>query len=128
MNKYHQLTREERYRITCLMGMGLSQAEVAQRMGRSPSTISRELRRNRTTHDGHYRAEKAQKYSMARRRRARRRSWFSAEQIAHVEALLRKKWGPEQVSASLKIQGVCSISHETIYRHVLRDKRAVGRL
>ena len=128
MNKYHQLTQDERYLITGLKGMGLSQAEVAHRMGRSPSTISRELRRNRTTHDGNYRAEKAQKYSMARRRRARRRSWFSAEQMAQVEALLRKKWSPEQVSASLKAKGVCSISHETIYRHVLKDKKAGGAL
>lgn len=126
--RYHQLTQEERYLITALMRSGCSQAEVAREMGRSASTISRELGRNRTTHDGGYRAHKAHKYALARRRRARRRSWFTAEQMNEVEALLRKKWSPEQVSASLKAKGVCRISHETIYRHILKDKRGGGKL
>jgi transposase, IS30 family len=56
MNKYHQLTREERYNITSLRMAGFSQAEIARRIGRSASTICRELQRNRTTHDGLYRA------------------------------------------------------------------------
>ena len=128
ISKYHQLTHEERYSITGLLRIGRTQAEIAVELGRSRSTINRELRRNVTRHDGHYRAEKAQQYSTARRRRERRRSWFSAGQIAEVEALLKKKWSPEQVSATLKERGVCSISHETIYRHVLRNKKAGGTL
>ncbi|GAA5162183.1 hypothetical protein GCM10025770_12620 [Viridibacterium curvum] len=128
MNKYHQLTREERYCITGLQSAGLSQAAIARHMGRAASTISRELRRNRTTHDGRYRAEKAQKYASARRRRARRRSWYSALQWQTVEALLRKKWSPEQISAVLRQKAVCRMSHETIYRYILRDKREGGTL
>jgi transposase, IS30 family len=126
--KYHQLTHEERYSITALLRIGRTQAEIAGELGRSRSTISRELRRNVTRHDGHYRAAKAQQYSVARRRRERRGSWFSAEQMTEVETLLKKKWSPEQVSAVLKQQGVFTISHETIYRHVLKDKKAGGRL
>ncbi|PLK50147.1 IS30 family transposase [Uliginosibacterium sp. TH139] len=128
MNKYHQLTREERYSITGLQRVGLSQAEIARQMGRSPSTISRELRRNSTTHDGRYRAEKAHKYASARRRRARRRSWFSPAQWQTVESLLRQKWSPEQISGSLRASGAWNISHEAIYRHILRDKKAGGSL
>lgn len=128
MNKYHQLTREERYSITGLQRVGLSQAEIARQMGRSPSTISRELRRNCTTHDGRYRAEKAHKYASARRRRARRRSWFSPAQWQAVESLLRQKWSPEQISGSLRVSGEWNISHEAIYRHILRDKKAGGSL
>lgn len=89
--KYHQLTHEERYRITALLRLGRSQAEIAAELGRVRSTISRELRRNATHHDGHSQAEKAQQYSIARRRRERRRSWFSAEQMAKVERLLKRK-------------------------------------
>lgn len=128
MNKYHQLTREERYSITGLQRVGFSQAEIARQMGRSPSTISRELRRNSTTHDGRYRAEKAHKYASARRRRARRRSWFSPAQWQRVESLLRQKWSPEQISGSLRVSEEWSISHEAIYRHILRDKKAGGSL
>lgn len=126
--KYHQLTHDERYSITALLRMGWKHARIAEHLGRSRSTISRELRRNVTRHDGHYRAERAQQYSVARRLRERRRSWFSGEQMAQVEALLRRKWSPEQVSAVLKQQGVCSISHETIYRYILRNKKAGGTL
>lgn len=128
MNKYHQLTREERYRITGLQFAGFSQAQIAQQMGRAASTISRELRRNRTRHDGHYRAEKAHKYAMARRRRARRRSWFSPAQWQQIEGWLRQKWSPEQISGTLRASGQWRISPETIYRHVLRDKRGGGTL
>lgn len=128
MNKYHQLTREERYNITGLRIAGFSQAEIARQMGRSPSTISRELRRNRTHHDGFYRAEKAQKYATARRRRARRRSWFSPEQWHQVDAWLRQRWSPEQISGHLLVSGQWRISHETIYRHILWDKKVGGTL
>lgn len=126
--KYHQLTQEERYCITALLRTGRSQAEIAAELGRARSTISREMRRNATHHDGHYRAEKAQQYSTARRRRERRRSWFSAEQMAEIDRLLKKKWSPEQIADDLKKRDVCRISHETIYRHILRDKKQGGTL
>ena len=58
-----------------------------------PYPISRELRRNATTHDGDYRAEKAHSYATARRRRCRRGARFSAENMARVSALIRKRWG-----------------------------------
>lgn len=128
MKGYHQLTQEERYSITALRRIGRTQAEVAAELGRSRSTISRELRRNATHYDGRYRAEKAHEYSMGRRRRVRRKSWFSPEDFARVEALLRKKWSPEQVSRTLKRQGILSMSHETIYRHILKDKKKGGTL
>ena len=90
--KYHQLTQEERYNITALLRMGRSRSEIASELGRDRSTIHRELNRNATRHDGHYRAAKAQQYSVARRRRVHRGSRFSAEQLGEVEALLKKKW------------------------------------
>jgi IS30 family transposase len=128
MRKYQQLTQEERYRITALRRIGMSQAEVARELGRSASTISRELRRNRTTHDGGYRAEKAHSYASARRRRSRRVPWYRPDQLARVEALLRQHWSPEQITGYLRGSGVCRMSHETIYRHILRDKRRGGEL
>jgi hypothetical protein len=35
-----------------------------------------------------------------------------------------EQWSPEQVAGYLRRQGLLSISHETIYRHVWRDERA----
>lgn len=89
---YHQLTQEERYLITAQLRCGESRTHIARLLGRHPSTISRELRRNVTTHDGEYRAEKAHSYAVARRRRCRRRPHFSVEDLALVARLLRKRW------------------------------------
>lgn len=44
--KYHQLTSEERYALSTLRKQGLSQAATARALGRYPSTVSRELKRN----------------------------------------------------------------------------------
>jgi IS30 family transposase len=93
-----------------------SPVEIAKAMSRSPSTVSRELRRNVTRHDGWYRAEKAHSYATAGGSSQRRRSWFSPDPWLQVEALLKRKWSPEQVCYTLEEQGICSISHETIYR------------
>jgi len=94
---YHQLTQEERYLITAQRMCGQSNAAIARGLGRHPSTISRELRRNATTHDGEYRAEKAHSYAVARRRRCRRRARFSTADMAEVARLLRRKWSAEQI-------------------------------
>jgi IS30 family transposase len=125
---YHQLTQEERYRITALRMCRCSRAEIARQLQRHPSTIGRELRRNLTHHDGDYRAEKAHSYATARRRRCRRRARFSAADMARVARLVRRKWSAEQISGVLKKRGTLRISHETIYRHIRWDKQAGGDL
>ena len=61
----HHLTLEERDRIAQLRHQGADQKEIAGAVGRCPSTISRELRRNRT--DGEYYAAQAQREAEWRR-------------------------------------------------------------
>ena len=125
---YHQLTSEERYMLAALRRQGLSQAEIARALGRHRSTVGREVRRNSTKADGHYRAFTAQERTNGRRSRSRRNSRFSAEDFALVDGLLCRQWSPEQVAGYLRREGRLSISHETIYRHVWRDKKAGGTL
>lgn len=128
MTTYHQLTQEERYLITAQRTCGYSPAHTARLLGRHRSTIVRELRRNVTSHDGMYRAEKAHSYATARRRRCRRGAHFSVAEMAQVARLLRRKWSPEQISGVLRKRGTLYISHETIYRRIRWDKRAGGDL
>ena len=128
MTPYHQLTQEERYLITAHRMCHYSSAEIARALGRHRSTITRELRRNATHHDGDYRAEKAHDYAIARRRRCRRRPHFSATDMAQVTRLIRRKWSPEQISGTLKKRATLRISHETIYRRIRWDKRVGGDL
>jgi IS30 family transposase len=125
---YRQLAPEERYMLAALRRQGLNQAEIARELGRHRSTVCREVRRNSTRADGHYRAFTAQERTNGRRSRSRRNSHFSVEDFALIDGLLCRQWSPEQVSGYLARSGLLSISHETIYRHVWRDKKGGGLL
>src|SRR3954466_3904924 len=125
---YRQLSPEERYMLAALRRQGLNQSEIARSLGRHRSTVCREVRRNSTRADGHYRAFTAQERTNGRRSRSRRNRHFTAEEFARIDELLRRQWSPEQVAGYLRRTGQLLISHETIYRHVWRDKRAGGLL
>ena len=128
--RYHQITREERYTLAQwrMQQPRLSNAEIARRMDRHSSTIGRELRRNRSTSDGAYRASQAQEHRNGRR--ARNRGWtkLTAKQWRIVHRLLREGFSPEQISGRLRDTGTLQVSHETIYRHIWADKAAHGLL
>jgi len=128
MNKYQQLSQEERYTITFLLKRKKSRAQIARELGRSASTISRELGRNRNTHDNGYRAEVAHSYATARRRRERRGSHFNPSQWNVVIKKLKNDWSPEQIVDYLKKYRNFTMSHETIYQYVLDDKKHGGSL
>lgn len=102
--------------------LGLSIRAIAAELSRAPSTVSREISRNRKN-DGYYRAHTAGERMRARRRRSRRGVRVCPETWREVCRLLRLWWSPEQIAAHLG-----SISHETIYVHIWRDKRRGGSL
>jgi IS30 family transposase len=114
--------------LAALRRQGLNQSEIARALGRHRSTVCRELLRNSTKADGRYRAFTAQERTNGRRSRSRRNRRFTAADFALVDELLRRQWSPEQVAGHLSRTGQLLISHETIYRHVWRDKRAGGAL
>lgn len=113
--------------LSALRKQGLSQAEIAHQLDRSPSTISRELRRN-ACNDGHYRPSKADSRTRGRRSRSRRNQQFTSADYQIVTHYLKRDWSPEQISGYLRKHQLLSISHETIYRHVWLDKASGGLL
>jgi IS30 family transposase len=125
---YHQITSEERYTIAALRWLGWNFSEVARYVGRHRSTISREVRRNSARLDGAYRAQKAIERTNGRRSRSRQNGHFNEREFALVERKLKKEWSPEQISGRLKQSGELSISHETLYIHIWRDKENGGQL
>jgi IS30 family transposase len=125
---YRQLNVEERSALAALRTVGVGLGEIARHLGRHRSTVWRELQRNAAPYDGRYRAGRAHERAVARRKRSRRNSQFGRAQWAQVEALLREQWSPEQVAGHLRRHGELSISHETIYRHIWRDKTRGGEL
>lgn len=114
--------------LAALRRQGLNQAQIALSLGRHRSTVCRELSRNSTRADGRYRAFTAQERTNGRRSRSRRNQRFTPQDFMLVDKLLCRQWSPEQVSGHLRRQGLLAISHETIYRHVWRDKREGGAL
>ena len=125
---YRQLTHGERYAMANMFQAGYGCREIGRVLGRSASTICRERQRNATRHDGAYRPDKAQQYAMARRRRTRKGSQFTRRQWSQVERLLRRKWSPQQIVGRRRARGEQTMSKETIYRHVWRERRTGGQL
>jgi IS30 family transposase len=126
---YTQITLEERYAISALRKLDYSSAAIARELGRDPSTISREVRRNAWRTDGRsYWVDKAQSYTNERRRASRRNTQFTAEEWAFVEDLLREDWSPEQIVGWCARFKLLVISHETIYRHIHEDRARGGTL
>ncbi len=128
MRRYLQLSQEERYHITELRISRKSNAEIARQLKRSPSTIGRELERNKKLIDGHYRADLAHSYATTRRRRERRGFHLAPQFWEDVIALLKQDWSPEQISNYLRIHGSFTLSHETIYQYIYNDERNGGTL
>ena len=123
--EYHQVTARERYLIVHHKSRGRSLRAIAKMLSRSPSTISRELKRN-VSKDGRYRADQADSYARTRRWKSRRGTQFDALAVELVCSLVRRKWSPEQVSRRLRKQGRLAVGVATIYRMLVRDRAQGG--
>src|SRR5512138_2440506 len=123
---YRHLTADERDRVAWFKGQEWSIRAIAQMLGRPPSTISRELRRNAAPiYHGAYLAHRAHARAAQRHRRAvchgRMRDswvrWYVARQLA-------RGWSPELIAGRLAhLRPAQAVSHETIYRWIYRDAR-----
>lgn len=123
---YYHLTRDLRSQIYALKSTGLSQAKIALHLGCSASTVSREIKRN--TGGRGYRYQQADEMAQQRRSQASQQpKKMTAALTAHITTKLLKQWSPEQISGRLKREGL-SISHESIYRFVWRNKREGGEI
>src|SRR3954454_22550502 len=115
------LSPSEREEIAIGLAEGLSLRAVAARLRRDPSTISREVRRNRSGQRP-YRAVPAQLLAEARARRPKRRKLEHPPLRELVEAWLALKWSPAAIAARLKREHAddeaMQASHETIYRAI----------
>ena len=129
MSGYSHLTADERDRLAGLLAEGLSVRAIARALGRSPSTISREIRRN-ALESGAYRPHLADgAYMLRRQRRARLET--DAKLAAYVTDRLTEGWTPEQIAGRLRLgveRGLRAVSTETIYAWIYRADQKAGRL
>lgn len=110
---YSHLTTFERARIETLYEQGKPIRTIAEKLQRSPSTISRELKRNSQKES--YKSEYAQEKYNERRLNCGRVGKWSPELAGIIHEKLNLTWSPEQITGRL-FQG--SISFKTIYRWI----------
>lgn len=135
---YKQLTSAQRYTISSMRQNGFSLQAIADELNRielesalekgepvpekklSASTISRELRRNRSK-TGKYNPKTAHEIAMEKRERIVRNTALKPGVLQRALKLLRqKRWSPEQISGYLKKNGV-DISTERIYQEIRKN-------
>jgi IS30 family transposase len=120
------LTLAEREEISRAVVAGHSLRSIATRLGRAPSTISREIKRN-GEREG-YRASQADQLAWDRSRRPKVSKLVENRTLAHtVASKLQLQWSPEQIAGWLKCtypgNEDYQVSHETIYRSLFIQAR-----
>ena len=124
---YKQLTLEQRYTISVLLQNRTKQKEIAKAINVSPSTVSREIRRNSGVR-GRHNWETAQANAVQTKRRKPGNHSINKEVMEEARHLLvAEQWSPERISGVLAKDGKY-ISHETIYRMIRKDKAEGGTL
>lgn len=126
MRVYKQLTQAQRYQLYALKKTNISQAQMAKIIGVSQSTVSREFKRN--TGLRNYRPKQAHGLACKRKSSNQHALKMTNDLVAIIESRLCEKLSPEQISGWLLDEKGIAISHETIYRHVWKDKKAGGEL
>lgn len=126
MPHYEQLTENERYQIYTMKSLGYLQKEIAAHLGRDPSTISRELKRNTGLRG--YRPRQAQQLAEQRRDNAYKHRKLTGEVCVWIEQLLNQDLSPEQIAGYLAREQRVHLHHETIYQYIYQDKAWGGKL
>jgi IS30 family transposase len=120
-----RLSLDERVEIQLGLGQGRSLRVIAARLGRSPSTVSREV----ANHGGRagYKAVTAHRQAERDARRPKRPKLASPELAREVEARLLAWWSPEEIAAKLRLEfpdrPEMWVSHETIYKSLFVQGR-----
>lgn len=122
MPSYRRLTLEEREELSLGLGQGRSLTRLAAELGRSASTLSREVRRNAPAR-ALYRAAAAEARAGARCHRVRTRCLDARPRLRRwVWRRLRRCWSPQQIAAGLKQafpdDPSMRLSHEAIYTYL----------
>jgi len=122
--KFKNISSVERLEISILKSKGYSIRQIAEKMKRSPNTISYELRRNKTR--GKYDPKKAEAKSHLRKR-MRRLQWMKIEQIPELKQYiifgLKNKWNPDEISGRMRLEKKSwFVSKNSIYRWLYSNR------
>ena len=113
---YTHLTQDERYQIGAYRSAGKPLKDIAQLLGRSHSTITRELARNGSTQG--YKGCHAQALAVERAKASRNARRIESETWVFVAQKLALYWSPAQISGYRARFKLPAVSHESIYLHI----------
>lgn len=117
--QYQQFSVEEREEIQQGLWRKESIRFIAKRLGRSHSSVIREVSRNKPPVHNQYTPRLAHERALAHRKhRGRTQRLKNGEIRAYVVIHLKQRWSPEQIAGRMKKDGVGSISPEAIYQYV----------
>jgi IS30 family transposase len=123
------LTLEEREVIAQMRFSGRSQADIARSLGRAESTISRELRRNRSR-NGYWPVAAQKKADLRRSCRPRKPKLSDPDVKRYVQQRLRRYWSPDEIAGRSRLDFPRDrrrqVSHQTVYTWI-ESQRTVGR-
>jgi transposase, IS30 family len=127
--KFTHLSIDERSIMVSLLQQGASQKEIAKKINRSESTISREIKRNLPKepfeHAG-YHAYTAQKLAEQRKSDASAQKRIPEKVWKIVKELLQLQWSPQAISERVEQETSYKVSHESIYQFVYKDRKNGG--
>jgi IS30 family transposase len=122
------ITQEQRYAIFFNLKMGCTQAQIAQEIGVSQASISKEISRNKTDR-GVYSAKIAQENADFRKVKFAKNRTFTAEIEKKVrQKITEEQWSPEQIVGEAKRRNEKIVSVERIYQFIRADKKNGGDL
>ena len=124
MKGYRELTLLQIYQICALKKAGHSQVAIAGLVGVPASTVSRELRRNKSQTS--YYAQAAHRQSQQRRLQSRGPTKWTWRYQRLVESKLRQQWSPEQIADWLQQALRVWFSHKRIYQYLRANRLAGG--
>lgn len=123
---YTHLSLEDRHYIAIEKKSGSSMSFIAKKLGRSTSTIYREIKRNIGRRG--YRYRQANELAKKRLKEKVKAIKLTEEVKSYIHEHLKRDWSPEQIVGRLKKDKSISIHHETVYQYILKDKQSGGEL
>jgi len=116
---YKHFTIEEREKLQLMWWERKSVRSMAKALNRSPSSVSRELKRNFPSERKVYAPRLAHERALRKRRNRGREDRLKNDTIRrYVTKHLKLRWSPEQISGRMKIDIGEYISHEAIYQYI----------
>lgn len=117
--RYTHFSIEEREIIQIGLWQKESIRSMAKKLGRSPASVSREIRRNLPPEHRRYTPRLANERAMAHRRIRGRVERLKNDTVRrYVISHLKRRWSPEQISGRIKADLGETISHEAVYQFI----------